>query len=74
MNPDQTAPMGAWRLLPWEHVFKHANIMSPDQIAPIGSSLIRVHIACNIGPLKADKRTVDNSGDWWRKRLKNEVW
>ena len=41
--------------------------MNPDQTAPFGSSsLIRVHIDCNIGYLRTqvDDRADDKNRDW----------
>ena len=46
--------------------FIEENNMNPDQTVPFGSSLIRVHIVCNIGYLRiyADERAKDRSRDW----------
>ena len=44
-----------------------ANTMNPDQTAPLGSSLIWVHIVCNKGCLRTpDKMNrLYKSQDWW---------
>ena len=43
--------------------------MNPDQTAPLGSSLIRDHIVCNIDRqiTFTSEQADDNSHEWWEK-------